>query len=57
MLDVKILDFPTHAANLPVAMIPELRGDAAPALQAGWIEGPVMTAPPPLDAWPKLAMT
>jgi fumarate hydratase class I len=37
VLDVKILDYPTHAANLPVAMIPELRGDAACALCAGWL--------------------
>ncbi len=34
VLDVKIRTFPTHAASKPVAMIPELRRDAARALRA-----------------------
>ena len=34
VLDVKILDYPTHAASLPVAMIPELRRDAPRAFHA-----------------------
>jgi fumarate hydratase class I len=33
VLDVKVLTYPTHAANLPIAMIPELRSDAARALR------------------------
>ena len=34
VLDVKILDYPTHAASMPVGMIPELRGDAPRAFHA-----------------------
>jgi fumarate hydratase class I len=53
VLDVKIMDYPTHAASLPVAMIPncaatrhahfELRGD-----------GPVYQEAPNLEAWPEV---
>ena len=53
VLDVKIMDYPTHAASLPVAMIPncaatrhahfELRGD-----------GPVYQEAPSLEAWPEV---
>ena len=53
VLDVKILDYPTHAASLPVAMIPncaatrhahfELTGD-----------GPSLQTPPSLDDWPDI---
>jgi fumarate hydratase class I len=53
ILDVKILDFPTHAANLPVAMIP----NCAATRHAHFVlrgEGPVYLDPPNLDAWPKL---
>ena len=53
VLDVKILDFPTHAANLPVAMIP----NCAATRHAHFVlegNGPVYIDPPPLDAWPKL---
>jgi fumarate hydratase class I len=56
ILDVKIQDFPTHAANLPVAMIP----NCAATRHAHFIlegKGPVYLDPPNLDAcaWPKLA--
>jgi fumarate hydratase class I len=53
ILDVKILDFPTHAANLPVAMIP----NCAATRHAHFVlegNGPVYLDPPNLDAWPKL---
>jgi fumarate hydratase class I len=47
ILDVKILDFPTHAANLPVAMIP----NCAATRHAHFVlrgEGPVYLDPPNL---------
>jgi fumarate hydratase class I len=54
VLDVKVVDYPTHAANLPVAMIP----NCAATRHAHFVlkgEGPVFLDPPSLDAWPKLA--
>ncbi len=55
VLDVKILDYPCHAASLPVAMIPncaatrhihfELTGD-----------GPALFKKPDLDLWPDLEL-
>jgi fumarate hydratase class I len=53
VLDVKILDYPTHAANLPVAMIP----NCAATRHAHFVldgTGPVALEAPSLDAWPKL---
>ena len=53
VLDVKIKDFPTHAANLPVAMIP----NCAATRHAHFVldgSGPVMLDPPSLDDWPAL---
>lgn len=53
VLDVKVLDAPTHAANLPVAMIP----NCAATRHAHFVldgSGPVFLDPPSLDAWPKL---
>ena len=53
VLDVKILDYPTHAANLPVAMIP----NCAATRHAHLIldgSGPVYLDPPDLAAWPRL---
>ncbi len=53
VLDVKILDYPTHAANLPVAMIP----NCAATRHAHFTldgNGPVALEPPPLNLWPKL---
>jgi fumarate hydratase class I len=54
VLDVKILDFPTHAAILPVAMIP----NCAATRHAHFVldgSGPVMLDPPSLEDWPKLS--
>jgi fumarate hydratase class I len=53
VLDVKVKDYPTHAANLPVAMIP----NCAATRHAHFTldgSGPVMLDPPSLDDWPKL---
>ena len=53
VLDVKIRDYPTHAANLPVAMIP----NCAATRHAHFVldgTGPVALEPPSLDDWPKL---
>ncbi len=53
VLDVKVRDYPTHAANLPVAMIP----NCAAMRHAHFVldgSGPVYLDPPSLDAWPKL---
>jgi len=53
VLDVKVLDFPTHAANLPVAMIP----NCAAMRHAHFVldgVGPVYLDPPSLEDWPKL---
>jgi fumarate hydratase, class I len=51
VLDVKIMDFPTHAANLPVAMIPNCAATRHLHFKLDG-SGPVMVAPPPLDARP-----
>jgi fumarate hydratase class I len=53
VLDVKILDYPTHAANLPVAMIP----NCAATRHAHFVldgSGPVALDPPSLADWPTL---
>jgi fumarate hydratase class I len=53
VLDVKIRQFPTHAANLPVAMIP----NCAATRHAHFVldgSGPVALNPPSLADWPKL---
>jgi fumarate hydratase class I len=53
VLDVKVRDYPTHAANLPVAMIP----NCAATRHAHFVldgSGPVSLDPPDLDLWPRL---
>ncbi|GIX36880.1 MAG: fumarate hydratase class I [Silanimonas sp.] len=53
VLDVKIRDYPTHAANLPVAIIP----NCAATRHAHFTldgSGPVMLEPPSLEDWPAL---
>ena len=53
VLDVKIKDYPTHAANLPVAMIP----NCAATRHAHFVldgSGTVALEPPSLDDWPSL---
>src|SRR3546814_19031660 len=56
VLDIKIKDYPTHAANLPVAMIP----NCAATRHAHFVldgSGPVTLDPPSLEDWPKLPYT
>ena len=56
VLDVKILDYPTHAASLPVAVIP----NCAATRHAHFIldgSGPATQTPPRLSDWPEVAWT
>jgi len=53
VLDIKVKDYPTHAANLPVALIP----NCAATRHAHFTldgSGAVMLDPPSLEDWPKL---
>ncbi len=53
ILDVKIMDYPTHAASKPVAMIP----NCAATRHAHFTldgSGPVFLEAPKLDEWPKV---
>ena len=53
VLDIKIREYPTHAANLPVALIP----NCAATRHAHFTldgSGPVALDPPSLEDWPKL---
>ena len=53
VLDVKVKDYPTHAANLPIAMIP----NCAATRHAHFVldgSGAVALDPPSLEDWPKL---
>ena len=53
VLDVKVRDYPTHAANLPVAMIP----NCAATRHAHFTldgSGPAFLDPPSIEDWPKL---
>ena len=53
VLDVKIMDYPTHAANLPVAMIP----NCAATRHAHFVldgSGPAELEVPNLDDWPSI---
>ncbi len=53
VLDVKVLDYPTHAASLPVAVIPNCAATRHIhfALDGS---GPAVLEPPNLASWPKL---
>ena len=53
VLDVKIMDYPTHAANKPIAMIP----NCAATRHAHFVldgSGPAVLKPPSLEDWPKV---
>ena len=53
VLDVKIMDYPTHAASLPVCMIP----NCAATRHAHFVldgSGPASLEAPPLDAYPEI---
>ena len=53
VLDVKIETFPTHAASLPVAMIPNCAATRHAEFTLDG-SGPARLEPPSLDDWPKL---
>jgi fumarate hydratase, class I len=53
VLDVKVLDYPTHAANLPVAMIPNCAATRHVHFHLDG-SGPAKLVPPNLDEWPKV---
>ena len=53
VLDVKIRDYPTHAASLPVCMIP----NCAATRHAHFVldgSGPALQTPPRLEDWPEI---
>ncbi|MEE4360368.1 MAG: fumarate hydratase [Pseudomonadales bacterium] len=53
ILDVKIRDYPTHAASLPVCMIP----NCAATRHAHFVldgSGPALQTPPSLEDWPDI---
>ncbi|MBU3725270.1 MAG: fumarate hydratase [Burkholderiaceae bacterium] len=54
VVDVKILDYPTHAANLPVAMIPNCAATRHVHFHLDG-SGPAHLQPPSLDDWPKVS--
>ncbi|WEK39130.1 MAG: fumarate hydratase [Candidatus Brevundimonas colombiensis] len=54
VLDVKILDWPTHAASKPVAMIPNCAATRHAHFRLDG-RGPAYLAPPDLEAWPDVA--
>ncbi len=51
VLDVKILDYPTHAASKPVAIVPNCAATRHVHLELDG-SGPVFPDPPALDDWP-----
>ena len=55
VLDVKVTDYPTHAASKPVALLP----NCAATRHAHFVldgTGPATFTPPSLDDWPKLSL-
>ncbi|MBT6231902.1 MAG: fumarate hydratase, partial [Nitrosomonadales bacterium] len=52
VLDVKIRDYPTHAASLPVAIIPNCAANRHIHFRMP-PEGPAKLNPPNLEVWPK----
>src|SRR5258708_3484834 len=53
VLDVKVLDYPTHAASLPVAVIPNCAATRHIHFTLDG-RGPAVLEPPNLDRWPKV---
>jgi fumarate hydratase class I len=53
VLDVKVIDYPSHAANLPVAIIPNCAATRHAHIVLDG-SGPVYLDPPSLADWPKL---
>ena len=55
VLDVKVADYPTHAASKPVALLP----NCAATRHAHFVldgSGPAVLTPPSLEDWPKLSL-
>ena len=55
VVDVKIRDYPTHAASLPVAMIPNCAAARHIHFHLDG-SGPAVFAPPDISAWPEIAL-
>jgi fumarate hydratase class I len=56
VLDVKVLDYPTHAANLPVALIPNCAATRHIHFELDGT-GPAKLTPPNLADWPAVTWT
>lgn len=56
VLDVKILDYPTHAASLPVALIPNCAANRHLHFELDG-RGPALFTPPRLEDWPDVTWT
>lgn len=54
VLDVKVLDYPTHAANKPIALIPNCAATRHTHFTLDGT-GPALQTPLSLDDWPKIA--
>ena len=55
VVDVKISEYPTHAASLPVAMIPNCAATRHVHFHLDG-SGPAKLTPPPLTTWPDIKM-
>lgn len=55
VLDVKVLDYPTHATSLPVAVIPNCAATRHVEFHLDG-SGPARIDPPGLEHWPKLSV-
>lgn len=56
VLDVKIRDFPTHAASMPIAMIPNCAATRHIHFTLDG-SGPAVFSPPDISNWPELSMS
>ena len=56
VLDVKVLDFPCHAANLPVALVPNCAATRHIHFHLDG-SGPAKLVPPKLEDWPDVTWT
>lgn len=54
VVDVKIKDYPTHAASLPVAMIPNCAATRHAHIMLDG-DGPCLQTPPSIEDWPEIA--
>ena len=54
VLDIKILDYPTHAASLPVGMVPNCAATRHAHFTLNG-DGPAILTPPSLDTWPDVS--